>query len=107
MWRILRERPGGDWESVDLLNAIKTHGRGAVEEAAREALALGAVAVSDRGVRADSLDMVSMLRTKCRPALEVTARRPWHGRLQDEEDLRDEEDGCEEVAAGDRGVAWS
>ena len=63
------------------------------------------VAASDRGVRADGLDMVSMLRTQCRTALEITARRPWHGRLQDEEDLRDEEEGCEEVAAGDRAVA--
>jgi len=57
------------------------------------------IAGSDTPVRADGLDMVSMLRTKCRPALEATTRRPWDGRLQDEEALRDEEEGCEEVAA--------
>jgi transposase len=43
MWRILKERPGGDREFVDLLNAIKTHGSEAVESAAGEAIALGAI----------------------------------------------------------------
>ena len=43
VWRILRERPGGDREFVDLLNAIKSHGSEAVESAAGEAIALGAV----------------------------------------------------------------
>jgi len=43
VWRELKERPGGDREFVDLLCAIKTHGCEAVEQAAREALALGAV----------------------------------------------------------------
>jgi transposase len=43
IWRVLKERPGGDREFVALLNAIKTHGREAVERAAREAIALGAI----------------------------------------------------------------
>jgi len=50
-------------------------------------------------VRADSLDMVSMLRTVCRRAPNVTARRPSDGRLQDQEDVWDEEEGRKEVAA--------
>ena len=37
------ERPGGDREFVEVLCAIKTHGCEAVEKAASEALALGAV----------------------------------------------------------------
>lgn len=43
VWRELKDRPGGDREFVDLLCAIKSHGGEAVEKAAREALALGAV----------------------------------------------------------------
>jgi transposase len=43
VWRILKERPGGDREFVQLLNAIRTHGCEPVAHAAREALALGAV----------------------------------------------------------------
>jgi transposase len=43
VWGELKERPGGDREFVDLLCAIKTHGCEAVETAAREAIALGAV----------------------------------------------------------------
>jgi len=43
IWRVLKERPGGDREFVDLLNAIKTHGCEAVEKAAQEAIALGAI----------------------------------------------------------------
>ena len=43
MGRTLKERPGGDREFVDLLNAIKTHGGEAVARAAREAIALGAI----------------------------------------------------------------
>jgi transposase len=43
VWRVLKERPGGDREFVHLLNAIKTHGGEAVERAAREAIALGAI----------------------------------------------------------------
>ncbi len=43
VWKALRERPGGDREFVDLLNALKTHGYEPVEKAAREAIALGAI----------------------------------------------------------------
>jgi len=43
VWGELKGRPGGDREFVDLLCAIKTHGCEAVETAAREAIALGAV----------------------------------------------------------------
>ena len=43
VWKMLKERPGGDREFVDLLNAIKTHGCEAVERAVREAIALGAI----------------------------------------------------------------
>jgi len=43
VWGELKERPGGDREFVDLLCAIKTHGCEAVEQAAGEAIALGAV----------------------------------------------------------------
>jgi len=43
VWSELKERPGGDREFVDLLNAIKTHGCEAVEKAASEAIVLGAV----------------------------------------------------------------
>jgi hypothetical protein len=45
--------------------------------------------------------MVSMLRRECRAALKATARRPSDGRVQDEEDMWDEEEGREEVAAAD------
>ena len=40
---MLRERPGGDREFVGILNAIRSHGSEAVEQAVREALAMGAV----------------------------------------------------------------
>jgi transposase len=43
VWGELKGRPGGDREFVDLLCAIKTHGCEAVEQAAGEAIALGAV----------------------------------------------------------------
>jgi transposase len=43
VWGELKERPGGDREFVDLLSAIKSHGCEAVETAASEAIALGAV----------------------------------------------------------------
>jgi len=43
VWRVLMQRPGGDREFVELLNAIKSHGSEAVERAAREAIALGAI----------------------------------------------------------------
>jgi transposase len=43
LWRVFQARPGGDREFVDLLNAIKTHGGAAVERAAAEAIALGAI----------------------------------------------------------------
>lgn len=43
VWAELKERPGGDREFVDLLCAIKSHGCEAVESAAGEAIALGAV----------------------------------------------------------------
>ncbi|HET90757.1 MAG TPA: IS21 family transposase [Chloroflexi bacterium] len=43
VWAELKERPGGDREFVEVLCAIKTHGCEAVEKAAREAIALGAV----------------------------------------------------------------
>lgn len=41
--QLLQERPGGDREFVQVLTAIKTHGCEPVAQAAREALALGAV----------------------------------------------------------------
>jgi len=41
--RVLQERPGGDREFVQVLNAIRTHGAEPVARAAQEALALGAV----------------------------------------------------------------
>jgi hypothetical protein len=59
------------------------------------------VAASDKAVRAESLDMVSMLREQCRPALKGTPRRPSDGRLQDQEDVWEEEEGRKEVAAAD------
>jgi transposase len=43
IWKTLRERPGGDREFVGILNAIRSHGSEAVEQAVREALAMGAV----------------------------------------------------------------
>jgi hypothetical protein len=43
VWRGLQERPGGDREFVQVLNAIRTHGAEPVARAAQEALALGAV----------------------------------------------------------------
>jgi len=43
VWKTLRERPGGDREFVAVLNALRTHGSEALEKAAREALAMGAV----------------------------------------------------------------
>jgi transposase len=41
--QLLQERPGGDREFVQVLTAIQTHGCEPVAQAAREALALGAV----------------------------------------------------------------
>ena len=43
IWQTLQERPGGDREFVGVLNAVRTHGTDAVENAAREAIALGAI----------------------------------------------------------------
>ncbi len=43
VWRVLQERPGGDREFVQVLNAIRTHGAEPVAQAAQEAFALGAV----------------------------------------------------------------
>ena len=43
MRRVLQERPGGDREFVQVLQAIQTHGAEPVARAAQEALALGAV----------------------------------------------------------------
>lgn len=43
VWQALGERPRGDREFVQVLNAIKTYGVEAVERAAREALVLGAI----------------------------------------------------------------
>ena len=43
MRRMLQERPGGDREFVQLLNAIKTHGAEPVARAVQDALAAGAV----------------------------------------------------------------
>jgi hypothetical protein len=43
VWRALGERTGGDREFVQVLNAMRTYGAEAIERAAREALALGAI----------------------------------------------------------------
>ena len=66
--------------------------------------ALDNIPPSQEAVGAGDADVVSTVRMQCRTALEAIGRRPQHGRHEDEEDLREEED-WKEVAAGGQSPA--